>query len=394
MKRFFVLALTIAFITINIVPAIASEPMRIILSQEENSSTGLLFIDEEDFSKPPLIKNNRLFVALRDITKAINFDVNYTNKTKKININGINRKTLKKTNVEFTLGRQYAYIDGQKINIDTPALIKSGTTYVPLRFVSEVLGAEVKYDKKNNQVDIDTGFLHASAGKYHFLLDKENSRIYSYIKDSNPKKVADLDPELIEYVRFSAEKTPKGNILLSILDNYGEPHIHTDVYSIYINPANDIMHKTTVYYYQRCDENIKFYNGYVILTDGKYMFLIDDETGKINKKINFDDLLKKDKDDEYENYSVEGMGENYILVRSHTNGVLHLVDLKNNEIVELYKVLLNETEQEYVEYEDCPYYDDHLEFLGQKGNILYFKYNYSIIHSKEDPNNPYTYELK
>lgn len=43
-----------------------------------------------------------------------------------------------------------------------------------------------------------------------------------------------------------------------------------------------------------------------------------------------------------------------MLVSFCTNGVLHLVDLKNNEIVELYKILLKETEQEYIEYEDCP----------------------------------------
>ena len=50
----------------------------------------------------------------------------------------------------------YVYVNGQKYNGDVPAITLNGTTMVPVRFVSESLGADVKWDTKSYSVNISS----------------------------------------------------------------------------------------------------------------------------------------------------------------------------------------------------------------------------------------------
>lgn len=57
----------------------------------------------------------------------------------------------------FTLqiGEKKAFINGSEYALETPAVIKNDTTFVPLRFVMEALGADVKWDGENCAVIIN-----------------------------------------------------------------------------------------------------------------------------------------------------------------------------------------------------------------------------------------------
>ncbi|MHB1001075.1 MAG: copper amine oxidase N-terminal domain-containing protein [Armatimonadota bacterium] len=56
--------------------------------------------------------------------------------------------------VQLPIGSETAKVNGQTIKLDVPALIISGTTMVPLRFVGETLGADVKWDGATRTVAI------------------------------------------------------------------------------------------------------------------------------------------------------------------------------------------------------------------------------------------------
>jgi hypothetical protein len=58
--------------------------------------------------------------------------------------------------VNLTIGEKTFNISGQDYPLDAPAVIENNRTMVPLRFVSEALGAEVnwKQDSKGGVVDI------------------------------------------------------------------------------------------------------------------------------------------------------------------------------------------------------------------------------------------------
>jgi len=56
--------------------------------------------------------------------------------------------------IRLRLGSADASIDEQPVHLDAPATEIDGATYVPLRFVSDSLGAQVSYDAKAARVDV------------------------------------------------------------------------------------------------------------------------------------------------------------------------------------------------------------------------------------------------
>ena len=66
-------------------------------------------------------------------------------------------------------------LNGQVLSFDVPAVILDGRTLVPLRFVSEALGAQVAWDEANATAVINTGSTAASAGLIRTLLATERA---------------------------------------------------------------------------------------------------------------------------------------------------------------------------------------------------------------------------
>lgn len=58
--------------------------------------------------------------------------------------------------VSLPIGSRTATVNGQLVTLDVPAMIISGTTMVPLRFLSEALGAGVVWDNATRTVAITT----------------------------------------------------------------------------------------------------------------------------------------------------------------------------------------------------------------------------------------------
>ena len=57
--------------------------------------------------------------------------------------------------ISIVIGKSKATVNGAGIAIDSPAFIENGRTYLPVRFVSEALGAEVSWDDKIKAVIIE-----------------------------------------------------------------------------------------------------------------------------------------------------------------------------------------------------------------------------------------------
>jgi copper amine oxidase-like protein len=91
------------------------------------------------FDQPPVMQDGRVLVPLRGIFESLGADVLYSpaNRTIKATANG--------QTVELTLGQRQAFVDGRQMYLDVPADTINGRTMVPLRFVSEAMGADVKW---------------------------------------------------------------------------------------------------------------------------------------------------------------------------------------------------------------------------------------------------------
>lgn len=98
----------------------------------------------------PIIVNGRTLVPLRAIFEALGARVVYEPATKKITA------TRNNTTIVLHVGSDRAYVNNQLRVLDVPAQTVSGRTLVPVRFVSEALGDDVKYNAVAREVVITT----------------------------------------------------------------------------------------------------------------------------------------------------------------------------------------------------------------------------------------------
>lgn len=71
--------------------------------------------------------------------------------------------------IQLTIGSQAAMVNGKQTKLDVPPMIMNGRTLVPIRFISEALGAEVAFDAATRTITIQ-----APDGKALLSLDQEN----------------------------------------------------------------------------------------------------------------------------------------------------------------------------------------------------------------------------
>lgn len=99
------------------------------------------FIDEQ---------SERTLVPMRDIFEAVGAVVQWDESTQTV-------IAVKDSSfVTLQIGSEKAFVNSEEKQLDVKALIKDDRTFVPLRFVSEALGAEVEWDNDNYTVVIKT----------------------------------------------------------------------------------------------------------------------------------------------------------------------------------------------------------------------------------------------
>ena len=82
----------------------------------------------------------------------------------------------KDTEIKLTIDSKNAKVNDKDVKLDAPASIKKERTFVPLRFVAENLKAEVKWDKDNFKVIINDK--NSSSLSLNLSTDEEN-----YVKE-------------------------------------------------------------------------------------------------------------------------------------------------------------------------------------------------------------------
>ncbi len=99
---------------------------------------------------PPRMIGGRVMVPLRGVVERLGGTIQYDAKSKVITGGHAD------TNKQFRLrvGSGEALLNGTQMSLDAPPRVLSGVTYVPLRFVSEAMGAQVSWDNAKHSVVI------------------------------------------------------------------------------------------------------------------------------------------------------------------------------------------------------------------------------------------------
>ncbi|MBV9055943.1 MAG: copper amine oxidase N-terminal domain-containing protein, partial [Candidatus Eremiobacteraeota bacterium] len=108
-------------------PGVRAQSVNVIVNGEPMS-----------FAVAPIVRAGRVFVPLRGIFERLGASVVYSNG--QINATATGRS------ISLSIGSTQATVDGQPQTIDVAPFIVGATTFVPLRFISQALGASVNWN--------------------------------------------------------------------------------------------------------------------------------------------------------------------------------------------------------------------------------------------------------
>jgi hypothetical protein len=97
---------------------------------------------------PPVIVGGRTLVPLRPIIEGLGGAITWVPETRSVEVrfNG--------TTLLLQIGNRTAVVNGEVVILDVPAAIMNGRTMLPVRFVSEHLGADVQWEELTKTVTI------------------------------------------------------------------------------------------------------------------------------------------------------------------------------------------------------------------------------------------------
>jgi tetratricopeptide (TPR) repeat protein len=102
-----------------------------------------------NFDVRPVIQNGRTLVPIRAISETMGAKVDFNAKQQMVIVNNGN------INVNLYLNNKIALVNGKKVVLDEPAKVINKRTMIPLRFVSENLGAAVEYDPQSQTITVE-----------------------------------------------------------------------------------------------------------------------------------------------------------------------------------------------------------------------------------------------
>lgn len=96
----------------------------------------------------PYIEDDRTMVPVRIISESLGAKVDWFEDTKTVTI------AKGETKIDLKINSKTAIVNGKEMTLDVPAVIQQGRTFIPVRFVSEQLGWNVRWNQEHYTVEI------------------------------------------------------------------------------------------------------------------------------------------------------------------------------------------------------------------------------------------------
>lgn len=131
--------LTATTLLVSAAPAVAADvqPLSLYVNGRE------LYLPQT-----PILQDNRVLVPMRAYLESLGAEVGWEPPN-------LVTAALGGRTVSLRIGERTALVDGQPVELDVPAQLIADRTYIPLRFLSEGLGAEVGYDGATRTVTVN-----------------------------------------------------------------------------------------------------------------------------------------------------------------------------------------------------------------------------------------------
>ena len=132
------LFLLLLFIPVNQIEAEASESVRYYFNQERVPEIEQMIYTE----------HGRTMVPFRLVFELLDARVEYVAPERKIVAESPDARII------MTVGERAAEVNGEPVTLDVAPVVENGRTFVPLRFVSEGMGAEVVWNGSNRSIHV------------------------------------------------------------------------------------------------------------------------------------------------------------------------------------------------------------------------------------------------
>lgn len=194
-----------------------------------NDSIRLLMINGGFVPNPGIIiENGRTLVPVRIVSEILGANVEWNAVDKTVKITDSN------TDVLLTIDSKEANVNGDVKTLDVPARIFNSLTYVPLRFISETLNAEVQYVPKLNYEEV------VNFEDYGTWILKRNTVSVVAIEQPNLyEKEFTIEEGLMEVKKSSAETYEELLMTLKAIGNdFSETQKDYDSQAVYYINSN------------------------------------------------------------------------------------------------------------------------------------------------------------
>jgi hypothetical protein len=277
-----------------------------------------------------------------------------------------------KGKVTFKLGVKKVSLNGIDSNLIAAPYIKNGKVYIPLRALVKAIGYDLNLNRGVIEIKTNDVFIKSTYGELTVWVNYSTRTIYYSKGISIPIKVETALPKF----KGKAEtlkvsaRQITDSIIVSIHDYYGDPLIREDNHQVLINDKK-VVRKTFVENAgSKSSSEIISFNNYAVMLDASELFLVE-SSGEIIKKFDLEKLLQQG-----DSYTVEGIYEDLLLVRANTKSILVGYDLDTSRPIIFYKELLSVAEQKMIdEWDpmDINYPGDQIMLIKREGNSLFFE---------------------
>ena len=170
--------------------------MAAVSAENNNSVTVNINGEAVDFSKydnvMPYIENDITLIPIRAIAEGLGCEVSWDGENQTVEIKGLNDEIL------LTINSSTAVVNNETVTLDVPAQVVDDRTFVPLRFISENMGAKVEWNEEANLITIETERKGGpmGAGNNGFAMGTQGDR----------QANIETDPEIVSVINEGADK--------------------------------------------------------------------------------------------------------------------------------------------------------------------------------------------
>jgi hypothetical protein len=359
---------------------------------EMKAATETVYIPTNEWSVDPNIEGNyiitqgRMMVPVREAAHQFQMGLYTSFNTKTVTLLNHDHR------IVFQTGSKTAVLDGEKVMLDAAPQVVKGRTYVPFRFLAQALGYSIGKRDTSYFISFKNSYVRGQLGNETYWMNKSDGGLYYSKGTAKPERIGKLDMQIFDLGAwgFDVKKTGSDTIMISMLDVYGEPHLHDAIYHALLQHNKVLLETKTDYYGLLPHNNVKTYEGYLVLIDGHVAKLVDPESGKVAQSYDMAALTGGSSEGRY---VLEYISEDFLLIRPYHNALLTAVNLETNRATILYKEILT---PEWIEIlESWPlgndYPGDQLRFVKRSQNEFVFEFTDRFNDEKKTT---YKYTMK